>query len=128
MNRDFKRIALFLMYLAFFGFSMYYYLPEVVFYFDQKPGKGEVTRINEKRVYIDYYHEDLGKKVSISFREGNKLKLKKLEIGKEIQLKYSKKIPSEIFIINYHSSPGIGGLVMIMFFLAPLLLFRWIKH
>lgn len=55
------------------------------------------------------------------------MNLKKLEIGKEIQIRYSETFPSEFSIVNYHKSPGLGGLVMVFMFVSPLLLFLWIK-
>jgi len=120
-------LSLLLMYGGFLLGSLYYYVPGIIFYYDQVEGQGEITQINQKRVYLDYYHEDSSKQVSVSFREGNKLYLEKLDVGKIIRIKYSKMFPSQISIIDFHSAPGMGGLVMIVFFLTPLILFRWIE-
>lgn len=121
------RLLLLLMYIGFFIWSLYYYVPGVVFYYDQEDSKGIITQIDQNRVHLDYYHEDLKKKVSVSFREGNRLNLEKLEIDKNLDIKYSKKFPSRISIVDYHSAPGSGGMVMIIIFLAPLVLFKGIK-
>ena len=127
MIKSKHRLSLLLMYGGFLLGSLYYYVPGIIFYYDQVEGQGEITQINQKRVYLDYYHEDSSKQVSVSFREGNKLYLEKLDVGKIIRIKYSKMFPSQISIIDFHSAPGMGGLVMIVFFLTPLILFRWIE-
>ena len=127
MNKSKHRTVLLLMYIVFLLWSLYYYVPGIMFYYDQVEGKGEITQIIQKRVHVDYYHEDLGKEVSVSFREGNKLYLEKLDVGKVVDIKYSEKFPLQISIVDYHSAPGLGGLVMIIIFLTPLLVFRWIE-
>lgn len=128
MNRPKHRTVLLLMYFLFLLWSLYYYIPGVVFYYDQLKGKGMITQISQKRVHLDYYHEYIGNKVSVSFREGNKLYLDRLlYVDKVVDLKYSKHFPSLISIIDYHSSPGLGGIIMILFFIVPLLVFNRIK-
>ncbi len=127
MKASKHRIVLLLMYIGFLLWSLYYYVPGIVFYCDQVVGQGEIVQIEQKRVHVNYYHEDLGKEVSVSFREGNELYLEELDVGKVVDIKYSKKFPSKISIMDYHSAPGLGGLAMIIIFLAPLLVFRWIE-
>lgn len=127
MIKSKHRLSLFLMCVGFLLGSLFYYVPGIMFYYDQVEGQGEITQIAQKRVHLNYYHQNLDKEVSVSFREGNKLYLEKLDVGKIVNIKYSKKFPSEISIIGYHSAPGLGGLVMIAFFLAPLILFKWTK-
>lgn len=127
MSKSKHRLILLLMYIGFLLWSLYYYVPDIIFYYDQVEGQGEITQIDKLRVYVDYHHESLGEEVSVSFKEGNKLYLEKLEKGKIVDMKYSKKFPSQISIVDYHSAPSLGGVVMIMIFLAPLILFRWIK-
>jgi len=104
------RFQLFLMCLGFLLWSLYYYVPGITFYYDQVESKGKITQIDQKRVHLDYYHKDLDKEISVSFREGNKLYLERLDIGKIVYIKYSEMFPSQISIVDYHSAPGLGGL------------------
>lgn len=121
------RLVLLLMYIGFLLWSLYYYIPSIAFYYDQLEGQATISKIVDKRVHLNYHHKDLDENVVVSFREGNKLYLEKLEAGKSVNIRYSKKFPSKISIDDYHSKPGLGGLVMVVMFLIPLLLFRWIK-
>ena len=113
MNRPLPTWGWFVIFASIFIGFFLMYAPTAVLYFDQQSGEATITSLSGKNIHFEYYHEDKGEIVKLSYREGNSLQRRRLEENMSIDILYSKRFPTLVSILNYDPRPNLSALILL---------------
>lgn len=108
-------------------FSIIYFGPYLIFYFDQQQGEATVENVSGQHLHLKYYHKGLSKEIKIKYRESLTKKRNELASKKKLAIVYSTSFPYKVLIKGYDQhiiQIFIYSLCFIGISLIPLIYFK----